>query len=307
VLYRSLVGVGAEFTLWALCLDDEAHRLVAELRLPGFEPVSLADLEHADPEAASTKDSRSRVEYYFTLTPALPRYLLARHPEIDVISHVDGDLRFYASPQPIFDAMEGGSVLIIPHSFPEHLAHLEEHGRYNVGLVAFRRDAAGLACLARWRQRCIEWCFDRVEDGKFADQGYLDDWPEVHEGVVVLERPGVGMGPWNFSKYRIDVGVNPPTVDDEPLVFYHFHGFRKLGGPVFHDGLTGFGVMDREVRRFLYGGYLRDLAGADERLGGLSRVAHSSGRSGRRGGVHEFVRFAEIRHLLVRVGDRVLG
>ena len=39
VLYRSLVDVGAEFTLWALCLDDEAYRLVSELALPGFEPV----------------------------------------------------------------------------------------------------------------------------------------------------------------------------------------------------------------------------------------------------------------------------
>jgi hypothetical protein len=307
VLYRSLVDVGAEFTLWALCLDDDAYRLVSELRLAGFEPVSLAELEQADREAAATKGTRSRVEYYFTLTPALTRYLLDSHPEVDVISYLDADLRFYAHPQPIFDAMNAGSVLIIPHDFPECLVHLEHYGRYNVGLVAFRRDAAGLACLDRWRRRCIEWCFDRVEDGKFADQAYLDDWPQVHEGVVVMERPGVGMGPWNFSRYRIDVGVTPPTVDEEPLVFYHFHAFRSLGGPLFDDGLASYGVMDRAVRAYLYGGYVRELAAAGARLGRLQRVGDSSGRGVRWARVREFVRLARGRHLLVRVGDRVLG
>lgn len=307
VLYRSLVEVGAEFTLWALCLDDEAYRLVSKLAFPGLEPVALADLEEADPEAAATRDSRSRVEYYFTLTPVLPRYLLDRHPDVDVISYVDADLRFYSHPEPIVDAMGAGSVLIIPHGFPERLAHLERYGRYNVGLVAFRRDAAGLACLDRWRERCIEWCYDRVEDGKFADQAYLDDWPSMHEGVVVLDRPGVGLGPWNFSKYRIDVGVTSPTVDGEPLVFYHFHAFRSVGGPVFNDGLITYGTMDRPVRRYLYNGYVRELAEAGESLGRLHRVARSSGRGAGWVGLRTFVRLALGRHLLVRVGNRVLG
>jgi hypothetical protein len=307
VLYESLVEVGADFTLWALCLDDEAYRLVGELGLPGFQPVALADLEAADREAAATKSSRSRVEYYFTLTPALPRYLLDLHPEVDVISYVDADLRFYSHPKPIFDDMRAGSILIIPHGFPERLSHLEQFGRYNVGLVAFRRDAAGLACLDRWRQRCIEWCYDRVEDGKFADQAYLDDWPDVHVGVVVAERPGVGLGPWNFSRYRIDVDVAPPLVDTEPLVFYHFHAFRSLGGPVFNDGLTTYGAMDRSVRGYLYGGYVRDLTAAGRRLGRIGRIRDSSGRAARWVGMREFVKLAVGRHLLIRVGGRIFG
>ena len=71
-----------------------------------------------------------------------------------------------------------------------NLSHLEQFGRFNVGMVSFRNDVAGLACLSRWREKCIEWCYDRVEDGKFADQGYLDDWPTEHEGVVVLDMQG---------------------------------------------------------------------------------------------------------------------
>jgi hypothetical protein len=307
VLYWSLVDVGAEFILWALCLDDEAYRLVSELQLPGLEPVALADLERVDAEAAATRSSRSRVEYYFTLTPSLPRYLLDQHPDIETISYLDADLRFYSHPQAVLDALGSGSVAIIPHGFPDRLAHLERYGRYNVGMVAFRRDDAGLACLERWRHRCIEWCYDRVEDGKFADQAYLDDWPTVHHGVVVIDRPGIGLAPWNFSRHRIDVGSTPPTVDGQPLVFYHFHAFRSIGGPLYSDGLKTYGDMPRDVRAFLYGGYMRDLGRADRTLGHVDANRPASGRGVRWVGVRELVRLAAGRHLLVRVGDRVIG
>src|SRR4051812_20202934 len=118
VLYQSLVETGAAFTLFALCLDLDSFSVVHGLGLPGLSALALSDLEAADPEVAATKSTRNRIEYYFTLTPALPRYLLSIHPEIDVISYLDADLRFYADPRSVLDEMRHGSVLIIPHGFP---------------------------------------------------------------------------------------------------------------------------------------------------------------------------------------------
>jgi hypothetical protein len=67
-----------------------------------------------------------------------------------------------------------------------------------------------------WEERCIEWCFARVEDGKFGDQKYLDDWPVRFESYVhVLERQEWSQAPWNASRYPFGQGV-----------FYHFHGLR---------------------------------------------------------------------------------
>ena len=178
-----------------------------------------------------------------------------------------------------------GSVLIIPHGFPERLdASRAVTAATTLGSWRFDRDAAGLAVPGiDGGERCIEWCFDRVEDGKFADQEYLDDWPQVHEDVVVLERPGVGMAPWNFIEVS-DRRRRQPTNRRRRVLSSSTTSMRSasLGGPVFDDGLTGYGVMDRAVRGYLYGGYVRDLAVAGRRDSAVSsRVAHSSGRGAR--------------------------
>jgi len=261
-LHQSLVRHSPPFTLWALCLDDDAYEAVAALNLESLRPIRLSDLEDADPALVEAKKNRSTVEYYFTLSPALPLYLLDRVPEIESITYLDSDLLFYSSPGPIFDELAGGSVVIVSHRYAPHLSHLSIYGTFNVAMLAFRNDRAARAVLARWREQCLEWCYDRVEGGKFADQGYLDEWPGL-PGVRVIDHPGVDLAPWNFVQYEIDLGADPPAVDGRPLVFYHFQGFKAVGPGLWDLGLEGYSPMDRGLRSWLYGGYLRDLRAAD--------------------------------------------
>ena len=83
---------------------------------------------------------------------------------------------------PLFDKREGLPV-------PEALRGEEKYGKFNVGILGFRNDAEGLRCLRAWRAQCNAWCHDRIEDGKFADQKYLDTWPEAFRTLVVSEHP----------------------------------------------------------------------------------------------------------------------
>lgn len=275
-LHQSLVRHCPPFTLWALCLDDDAHAAVSALGLESLQPVRLADVEQADPALLEARQDRSTVEYYFTLSPALPLHLLDRVPDIESITYLDSDLLFYSSPQPIFDELGAGSVAIVPHRYPPSLQKLSIWGTYNVAWVTFRNDSAGRAVLGRWRAQCLEWCFDRVEDGKFADQGYLDSWRGL-PGVRVIEHLGVDLAPWNFMQYEIDVKANPPTVDGQPLVFYHFQGFKAVGPGLWDVGLDAYGSMDARLRSWLYGGYLKELRAANGML--LSRAPSIHGAS----------------------------
>jgi hypothetical protein len=261
-LHGSLVRHSPSFTLWALCFDDDAHAAVAALELDGLRAISLTEFERFDPDLLAVKPTRSAVEYYFTSTPTLPLFVLNQAQDADAVTYLDADLLFYSSPEPIFEELADGSVLIIPHRFPARLRRLELHGTYNVGLLTFRNDMRGRAVLERWRQQCIEWCYDRYEDGRFADQGYLNDWPSM-PGVVVSEHVGAGLAPWNFMQYRVDLAADPPTVDGQPLIFYHFQGFKTVGPGLFDLGLEDYGRMDRPLKRRLYGGYVHELRHAD--------------------------------------------
>ena len=260
-LYRSLKQHAEPFTLHVLCFDDFSYDVLTKLAQPDLLPIALADFERHDAALSAAKATRSKVEYYFTCSPSLPIYVLKLCPEIELLTYLDADLFFYSSPEPIFDELGDGSILIGEHRYPPDLRYLEVHGIYNVGLLSFRRDRNGLACLEWWRARCLEWCFDRPEDGKYADQKYLDDWPTRFEGVVVLQHKGAGLAPWNWKNYAVTVQNGQMEVDRQPLLFFHFHGLKILKSWLYDPVYAGklYGEMPRRLCGFLYGGYLASL------------------------------------------------
>ncbi len=305
-LYRSLTERHiAPFVLWVLCFDDFTYDVLVRLNQPNLKPIALAEFERDDPALLQAKLNRSRVEYYFTCTPSWPLHLLNRHREIDLITYLDADLYFFADPAPIFAELGNASILIIAHRFPERLRYLESHGVYNVGFLSFRNDTAGRECLQWWRERCLEWCYDRPEGGRFADQKYLDDWPIRFTGVIDLQHKGANLAPWNWMNYTIQQKPSPPTsfrqgegsrlsaranspsllaerglggevnltVDGQSLIFYHYHGLKIFNAWLYDPGTAAYGRMPSALRRQLYTPYINALKGAEtwlrERVPGI--------------------------------------
>jgi len=220
-----------------LCMDDPTREILEQLELPYVTCLSLLELE--DEALLAVKPGRSLAEYCWTLSPCLPWYVLEHNPGIDAITYLDADLYFYSPLQPVFDEIGDASIVIIEHRFPQAFKNLEVNGRFCVEWVGFRRDEQGMACLARWREQCIEWCFHRLEEDRMGDQKYLDQWPGKFSRLHILQHKGAGIAPWNYSQYRFGLdrqGI--VTVDDTPLVFYHFHQFQLLSNGGF-DRLSG--------------------------------------------------------------------
>jgi hypothetical protein len=259
-LYRSLARHCEEFQLYVLCLDEVTQTTLLKLSLPNIVAISLKELESADPPLLLTKQSRSTIEYYFTCTAPFLLHVHSRFPEIDVINYVDADLFFFANPDPIFRELVGHSILIIEHRLVHHLSYLETAGKYNVGFLSFRLDTNGLACLRWWRERCLEWCYDRVEGDRFADQRYLDDWPTRFDGVRVLQHDGAGLAPWNVGRYQLARLAGTLFVGTKPLIFYHFHQLRILSAFLFDPHLDNFGInLGGPLARYVYLPYAREL------------------------------------------------
>ena len=259
-LWRSLTSVSPDAQLWVCCLDSAAHAALARLALPGLRLFALADLERHFPDLAAAKPTRSLVEYYFTCTASVVRYVLDASPELAEITYVDADLHFFADPEPLFAelAAADGSVGIIAHRFSPRLRERERYGLYNVGWLTFTRDRRGLACLDDWRRRCIEWCYFREEDGKFADQKYLDDWPQRFPGVIVLRHKGANVALWNLEGSVVGEQGGKALIDGEPLLFFHFHRLKQLHPWLFRTDASSYGVrLDATAQRLIYAPHLR--------------------------------------------------
>lgn len=266
-LQRSLAVHDPEGVLWVLALDAFTQQVIEERGDPRVRAVPLAMLEQCDRLLQAAKANRSRAEYFFTLSPCWPRWVLGTHPEIERVTYLDADLFFFSSPAPMFDAIQasGASITVTAHRFPAWLDHYRQHGVFNVGVLSFRNDAAGRACLDDWRTRCLEWCHDRVEGGKYADQGYLDQWPERWgKALQILDDPGVNLAPWNWAAHHCDVTHRPKCppvqVEGHPLVIFHFARFRPLRGlRWWQSGQLDYGVMPFRLRNAIYGRYWRTL------------------------------------------------
>lgn len=261
-LFESLQKHCGDFSLYALCFDDTTFETLKKYNARRLFPIALENLLRTDKELAEVCPHRSNVEFYFTTTPALPLYLMNQYTEIDNITYLDADLFFYNSPQAIFAESKGASISIVEHRYAPHLKGYEKNGIYNVSWVSFRRDNNGLTALNWWRERCLEWCYDRHEDGKYADQKYLDDWPTRFKNVHVIEHRGANLAPWNVGNHRLSLRDNQITVDGEPLIFYHFHGFKKLFFNTYDPNLSAYGYkLNDIVKTRVYAPYIKALEG----------------------------------------------
>ena len=265
-LYRSLARHSPPFRLWALCLDDATYGVLTRLRLDGVELISLAELERADPALRDARPTRRLYEYYWTIGPAFLSHLFQRRREIGLLTYLDADLFFFGDPEPIYRELGGGDILIIEHRWAPQVnpAHLGK-GRFQVGLVLFRRTDSALACLRRWREQCLEWCFDRLEPGRFGDQKYLEEWPSRCGQVVVSQHKGAALGSNNIGNYRYRYELGKVWVDEDPLIFYHFTRLRVVTRWLYDPGIWGHNRglrLDPILRRHVYVPYARELRAA---------------------------------------------
>jgi hypothetical protein len=222
-LYRSLEKFHNEFTLWILCMDEDVWHQLSAYNLPSIKLIKLSEIE--TDELLRVKGGRTKAEYCWTLTPFAPKIVFDRDSSIDRITYLDADLYFFDSTSKIFEEFEksNGHVLITEHGYANQYDKSETSGIYCVQFMVFRNTTEARTVLSWWQGKCIEWCFNRCEDGKCGDQKYLDDWPQRFGSVIhVLANLSLTLAPWNLERFlgQINQGYRP--------TFFHFHGLRII-------------------------------------------------------------------------------
>jgi len=268
-LYESLEKRCPSFHLYVISFDRNSYEYLKNAGLPNLTPVALQDFE--DQQLLAVKPSRSIAEYCWTCTPSVILYCIEKY-HLPSCTYVDADMIFYHNPQLLLDEMGGRSVLISEHRYTkEYERGAVVNGIYCVQFMYFKNDSDGMTALRWWRERCLEWCYDRLEDGKFGDQKYLDDWPARFEGVHVMQHLGGALAPWNLQQYSFSWKGDQlfakylKTGISYPVIFFHYHGLKFFSNRMATCSGTLFDI-DTNAKEHLYFPYLKQLVQIERRL-----------------------------------------
>lgn len=260
-LYQSLENSCPDFHLYVFAFDKAAEDYLRKQDFPHLTVVGLSEFE--DSELLRVKPTRTAAEYCWTSTPSTILYCIEKFG-LEHCTYIDADMYFYHDPALLISEMGDKDVLLTEHFYSSEYDQTKESGRFCVQFMLFRNTSNGMKALKWWRAACIEWCYNRAEDGKFGDQKYLDDWETRFEGVHVLQHRGGGIAPWNIQQFDVFTKKGKPfvrkknTSEEWPLVFFHFHGLKffgnktvQLSGPVYN--------LDAAERFVLFFPYLKNL------------------------------------------------
>jgi hypothetical protein len=245
-LYNSLQKHYKDSLLWIICVDYKGKKILERYNFDNIRILFLKDFENE--ELLELKSKRSRGEYIWTLSPFLPEWVFNQDVNIERITYLDADMYFLNDPSKIFQEFDNSnkSILITEHGYDKEYDISNIAGRFCVQLIIYNRYGSE-EVLKWWKERCIEWCFAKFEDGKCGDQKYLDLWPTLFSDKVhILSNNNLILAPWNTSRYS-----------SEELILWHFHGLRLLKNRriLLHSGYKISKIIDDQI----YRSYISDL------------------------------------------------
>ena len=263
VLYNSLVEhCKNNFNLYVLGMDDVTAEYLKTLNNENIVVITIPEIKKMYPVLERLEKERTRGEFSWTLSSFSIQYVI-RQFNVDSCTYIDSDICFYNNPQILLDELGNKSVLITEHNYTPEYDQSSTSGKYCVQFMYFKNNEDGNKVLEYWRSKCEEWCYNRMEDGKFGDQKYLDDWESRFEGIVYNCRNiGCGVAPWNIQKYSVCYNHKSLIVEDKitkitkKLVFYHYHGLKRISENKWC--LSNY-PLSKDVKELIYKKYIKSL------------------------------------------------
>ena len=263
-------------TGFVVSLDAISTRYLQEFEFTdSLKIIELSDLMDLDKKFFELLETRTYAESIITLKPFLAENLLKKIPEGDYLLYFDADLFFFQSLIRELSFSDSECMYLSRHLFPPKMLQSVVFGKHNGGFFIVRNVEAGRSLIQDWRKKCDHWCFLRLEDGKFADQKYLDGYyPGV--GVVQIDSPGINNGQYFFQVHRNIVykrSSGSTWIEHKVLTCFHFHGFR-INQSVISTGFNRYGMPKNFIRimRYIYLPYIRHISEIASRYEAISEL-----------------------------------
>jgi hypothetical protein len=179
------------------------------------------------------KENYNVVELNTAIKPFAFRYFFDQF-DSNYIYYFDPDIKVYQSLENFDQFWSTSSILLTPHiltpipfdgNFPDENLFLN-HGIYNLGFLALKRDGVSDKLISWWSERLYEKCKIDLNEGYFVDQLWFNLVPLLFGSTSIIKHYGCNMAYWNLHERELSLLDGRYIVNgNESLYFYHFSSF----------------------------------------------------------------------------------
>lgn len=211
------------------------------------------------------------IELNTSIKPSFFKYFIKTYNDLETIIYFDPDIQIFTSLNKIEKYLEQDDIIVTPHILKpitvDDLSPSENlflnYGIYNLGFLALNpKSKNALDLLDWWEERTLKIGFDRVCQGLFVDQLWINLVPIFYSNVKVVMEYGFNVAPWNLHERNAirQQGKDYIMEDNSKLVFFHFssYNFRTPEISSKHYNRYVYGSLSEEVQE-LYKNYHQKL------------------------------------------------
>ena len=234
-----------EHTFYILSLDSFVTDFFKKNKFQNIKIINLNELENYYVELKVAKKNRDLIEYYFTLSPFLPRFIYEKRG-VKQITYLDSDFYFFKSPEKLIYRNYESSVVLIKQNVKE------KYGLYNVGWIYFNFEfEETFKITKKWGTQCIDLCQDLPSKNSYADQKYLDTWVKELNYAKVLHPEYTCLSPWDSNLSLEENSAN--------MIAFHFHAL-EISSNEFSTGFNKYNKkISNELIEKIYKPYIKNL------------------------------------------------
>jgi glycosyltransferase involved in cell wall biosynthesis len=230
VLGSSFLKHNPNSKFYLLLVDGDVQTSVQDIdsQIRVIKPSDL-DLDY-------TSFQRMSVYYDVTelstaLKPHGLKYLLDRGSKIAI--YLDPDIEVFSELSEIHSHLQDANIALTPHTLnpiPKDGLRPTDHdimasGTFNLGFIAINSSEQSRQFLSWWSERLMFDCISDTEKNLFTDQRWIDFVPSYFR-FSVIRNSGYNVAYWNLHERELKYSGSEILVNNEPLRFFHFSGFR---------------------------------------------------------------------------------
>lgn len=233
-LNNSLKQYNDDYCLLTLCIDDDMKfydKNIIGLNLSSlinkdkslFESKNNPPSEEALRVANGEYKKAQELQFTWLLSSYFSDYCLNLNLVENDLLYIDSDIYFFDNWNKIYESITDDiHIGLVEHRMP----WTGNSGKYNVGIIYFKKNTIGLSCSNFWKN-CLMNSNNKYyrEYGGCGDQKYLELFPKLFNGVSSLDNFFGHLAPWNLLYHEYTDTQIIWNNQYQNIMYYHFSNF----------------------------------------------------------------------------------